>query len=147
MPSRKLVLLVILSIVAPSSIAETIRDWQTILHKNKCAPGEAGFFLWDSRKCLFDNGTLILDGKRVKLKDEGSVDKKVKHPGLTTEGDKILRTYSADGFILKLSLTYLPGCYGDEQCTFSSYFAEFEVVYTDKTKKPLRYQGAGYEGS
>lgn len=147
MPSKKLILFVIVAIVTFPSIAETIPDWKTILHKNKCTLGDAGFFIWDSKKCLFDNDTLILDGKRIKLKDEGSTDIRIKREGLTTAGDKILRTYSGDGFILKLTLTYLPGCYGDEQCTFSNYLAEFEVIYTDKTKKPFRYQGVGYEGS
>lgn len=147
MPSRKFLLSIILSITTLPTFAETIHDWQSIINENKCAPGEAGFFLWDSKKCLFDNGTLILDRKRIQLKEESNVDIKIQRKGLTSVGDKYLKTYSADGFILKLTITYLPGCYGKEQCTFSKYLAAFEVVYTDKTKKPLKYQGVGYEGS
>jgi hypothetical protein len=148
MPIKKLILLIVLSIASLPSIAETRHDWTGILQKNKCNYGEAGFFLWDSKKCLLDGRTLLIDGKKYQLKKEEShVDIKIQHKGLTSAGDKYLETYSGDGFILKLTLTYLPGCYGDEQCTFSSYFAEFEVIYTDNTKKPLKYQGVGYEGS
>jgi hypothetical protein len=147
MPSRKFILSIILTIATLPAFAETIHDWQSIINKDKCKSNGAGFFLWDSKKCLFDDGILILDGKKFQLEKESHVDIKIQREGKNSVGDKYLSTYSADGFILKLTLTYLPGCYDDEVCTFSEYLAEFEVIYTDKTKKPLKYQGVGFEGS
>lgn len=149
MPSRKFLVSIAMSIITLPSYAETITNWQRIIDDNKCAPGEAGFFLWDSKKCLFNGnqGNLILDGKKLSVKKISHVDIHVRQNSPNPEGNKYLETYSGDGFILRLTLTYLPGCYESEQCTFSRYFAEFEVIYADKTKKPLKYQGVGFAGS
>jgi hypothetical protein len=125
--------------------AEHIANWQATLKNPKCDNG-GGFFLWDTKQCLFDTGTILIDKKWVRVKEKETriiFRKSARHDSV---GDRLVQVFEGEGLKVRLEIEYLPACdYSSEQCTYRNVFAR--IVVTRPGKKALHYEGVGYGGS
>ena len=142
----RLTLLTLLLAAAPNLWAEQIHKPMLVLKQEKCNSG-GGFYLWDSKKCLFENDAIWLGGKLIPLEEKKRLKLRSKR-GVHTEniGDVERIFYAGEGVTVRIDLELIAGCnYLNEQCTYRNYRASFVV---HRLGKPLRiYQGVGYGGS
>ena len=125
--------------------AEIVTNPMRVLKNERCAGG-AGFFLWDSRRCLLENDSIFVNGKAFKLTHQVWKIAYQRKRRINSVGDRERVTYRAGRFNVQIDLTYLPGCdYSFDQCTFRNYHASFRLLYPDGTL--LQFQGVGYSGS
>lgn len=143
----RLLLILLMSMVSFLSFAESASDWEKIYKNPKCQL-DGGIYIWDSKRCLLSNDQLIIDGKSYHIEDLGyngfTSIKKQKEDAYSV-GDIEIQKYSGNGFTLKLTKTILSECSG--QCTYFHFKADFELIYTDGSKAPLKYQGVGENGA
>ena len=140
--------ILVLSILATPAIAERIADPIRVLENKQfddCTGG--GFFLWDSKKCLFKDDAIWLDGAWQKLEQKSWVVVRKKKSNAESFGDKEHVVYESNAITVHLYLTLLPArCdYDSEQCTYRNYQARFVVI---RPSRPiLKFDGVGYGGS
>lgn len=139
--------LLVLSLFSVGAYAERINDPMHVLEHGNGECSGAGFFLWDSSRCLFKDDSIFLDGGWIRLERKQNAVIRQKKQNAQSIGDKYRTVYQGESVTVKLELTLLPAkcSYADDQCSYRNYFAH--VVVIRPNKPTLEFDGVGYSGS
>jgi hypothetical protein len=142
----RLTFLAALLTLSPSLRAERVHNPYALLKTEGCVAG-GGVYLWDSKRCLFENDAIWLSGTLVPLKETKRIALRRQRGGNTeTIGDIDRILYEGQGVVVRLDLQLLRGCdYSKENCTYRNYLAGFVVRFASGSQ--LTFQGVGYGGS
>ncbi len=139
--------LLILFFAATEATAEQIKEPMRVLDREYGECSGAGFFLWDSARCLFKDNHIFLDGRWIQLTAMNQVVVLQKKKSVASVGDKYRRVFVGKSLTVRLDMTLLPAkcSYTNDQCEFRNYLAHIVVV---RPHRPvLRFDGVGYSGA
>lgn len=139
--------LLALSLFSTGVNAEWLKDPMHVLELGNGECTGAGFFLWDSTKCLFKDNSIFLNGEWIPLVVKKQVILRMQKNNAETIGDKFRTIYKGKSVTVELELTLLPAkcSYASEQCEYRNYYAHFIVIRSNQ--KVLKYDGVGYAGA